>query len=414
MKRRGIFQVLLTVALSSGLIFIRGVMRSEAGVKGACSTCHTMHNSQSGEEVNKEGAQSYLISRGNLNAANPCLGCHKIPTANGEFLVRLIENDPNSLVPQVNVDLAVTNGKVSAAGTYYYTTRDKTEQNGKSCRKGHNVAGMEDDNGGNEDGWLGVVPPGGTEDCIKSNFSNQLTCAGASGCHGDRNIADPLASIKGGHHSPAANTYEGRYRDGNTVASSYRMLLGVKGRVASRWEYGDHRDEILDQADLSGDDINIYQGTDKGVQGSKRHPGPDGSINGFCGECHGCAEGNTENGFHSLRGLKGEGNSEMSSPWKRHPTDIVMKANTAYWDYPGEKGKFYSQEVPVGFAKISKTGTVNDLQKSDRVVLCVSCHRAHGSQYDDALRWDYREMKTSATKGSGCFRCHTDKYNKNQ
>ncbi|MEW6380635.1 MAG: cytochrome c3 family protein [bacterium] len=419
MKRREFFRNLCVVALISGLVFIQS-LSSEAGVKGPCSECHTMHNSQDGAVVNEVNgqeleAQSFLIKGANLNLGNPCLGCHK-RNASGQYFKDPAKENPetkeNTDAPQVNVNLESTDGKMSAAGTYYYVAKDKTERDGKSCRKGHNVAGMEDDNSGNEDELLGVIPPGGTEDCIRSDVSNQLTCAGASGCHGNRNISDPLASIKGGHHSPATNSYEGRYRDGNTVASSYRMLYHVRGRVASNWEYGDHADKFLEQIDLSGEDVNIYQGTDKGVQGDKRDPGPDRSINGFCGECHGCASDTTGNGFHSLEGLKGSSQSEMSSPWKRHPTDIVMKQNTAYWNYPGVDGKDYSQEVPVGFAKITKTGSVNELQKSERVVLCVSCHRAHGSQYDDSLRWDYNEMRTTSTKGDGCFRCHTDKYNR--
>ncbi|NOZ26181.1 MAG: cytochrome c3 family protein, partial [Nitrospirae bacterium] len=44
---------------------------------------------------------------------------------------------------------------------------------------------------------------------------------------------------------------------------------------------------------------------------------------------------------------------------------------------------------------------------TDRVI-CLSCHRAHGSPYFKMLRWDYRST-TLATALSGCNACHTSK-----
>ena len=69
----------------------------------------------------------------------------------------------------------------------------------------------------------------------------------------------------------------------------------------------------------------------------------------------------------------------------------------------------YFAEVPVG----NKNGAVKSkvLQSSDdAIVLCISCHRAHGTPYADILRWDY----SSCTAGNpnancGCFACHTSK-----
>jgi len=411
-RKRRIFYGLLVLIIVSGVIFVQST-RSEAGVKGPCSECHTMHNSQDGAPVNEVAgqevdAQSYLIKGADLSDKNPCLGCHKKNSDGRYFKDPEKEND----APQVNVDPAMTHNYLSAAGTYFYVTGDKTEQSGKSCRKGHNVVGMGESDD-NEDQLLKKTPPGGTDECL-GGTGKQLTCAGTSGCHGKRNVDDPLAAIKGGHHSPATNSYADRFRDGNSIATSYRMLYGVKGRVASNWEYVDFsKDNFLKQSDLvDRDDVNIYQGSDGKLSGTMIDPG-DGSINGLCGECHG--NGDSENGFHSFQGLKGKGSTsttQMSSPWKRHPTDVVMKQDEQYGGYPNETGADYSREVPVGFLNISKNGGIGDLPRTQRVVLCVSCHRAHGSQYDDSLRWDYRDMATTSTTGNGCFRCHTNKYKK--
>ncbi|MBA1340609.1 MAG: hypothetical protein C5S40_00525 [ANME-2 cluster archaeon] len=50
------------------------------------------------------------------------------------------------------------------------------------------------------------------------------------------------------------------------------------------------------------------------------------------------------------------------------------------------------------------------------MVMCLSCHVAHGSQYPDMLRWDMEDMivgtrppEEEVGDGKGCFKCHTDK-----
>ena len=46
------------------------------------------------------------------------------------------------------------------------------------------------------------------------------------------------------------------------------------------------------------------------------------------------------------------------------------------------------------------------------MVMCLSCHRPHGSGYDDMLRFDYTRMLAGAVgdwAGKGCFHCHTSK-----
>jgi hypothetical protein len=47
-------------------------------------------------------------------------------------------------------------------------------------------------------------------------------------------------------------------------------------------------------------------------------------------------------------------------------------------------------------------------------VMCLSCHRAHGSPYNDMLRWDYDGMVAGngsggGNDGTGCFKCHSEK-----
>jgi hypothetical protein len=42
--------------------------------------------------------------------------------------------------------------------------------------------------------------------------------------------------------------------------------------------------------------------------------------------------------------------------------------------------------------------------------MCLSCHRAHASQYSDILRWDYNNIfARSGAPETGCLTCHTKK-----
>jgi predicted CXXCH cytochrome family protein len=45
------------------------------------------------------------------------------------------------------------------------------------------------------------------------------------------------------------------------------------------------------------------------------------------------------------------------------------------------------------------SGSRNDLIGAE--VFCLSCHRAHASQFQDAMRWDYNNS------AQGCLECHT-------
>ena len=71
----------------------------------------------------------------------------------------------------------------------------------------------------------------------------------------------------------------------------------------------------------------------------------------------------------------------------------------------------YSPEAPVARPDLSAY-----LDPSDTVtpgidmVMCLSCHRPHGSPYKDILRWDYDLMITNdSSKSGGCFTCHSHK-----
>lgn len=132
---------------------------------------------------------------------------------------------------------------------------------------------------------------------------------------------------------------------------------------------------------------NVYQGVIDPVDNSLA---VTHSMSSFCAGCH--------TTFHTSGGSGG------ASPWLRHPTDIALpEGATEYNAYNPETS--YDPTVPVGW--LNTTAPV----RSEAVVMCLSCHRAHGTQYPDILRWDYSNDCNPATTngGCGCFVCHSTK-----
>jgi predicted CXXCH cytochrome family protein len=102
-------------------------------------------------------------------------------------------------------------------------------------------------------------------------------------------------------------------------------------------------------------------------------------INDFCGACH--------EDFNSVR------NSRGANGWTRHPVGITLSgaehADLDHWSRLLDK--VTQAEYP--------SGNSDDIYGAQ--VFCLSCHRAHASPYDNAMRWNHRQ------KPYGCLECHT-------
>ena len=63
-------------------------------------------------------------------------------------------------------------------------------------------------------------------------------------------------------------------------------------------------------------------------------------------------------------------------------------------------------------ATSSSTVVAGGAGDTGAIVMCLSCHRAHGSPENDLLRWDYSSIQAgTGTNDNGCFVCHTTKNN---
>ena len=242
-----------------------------------------------------------------------------------------------------------------AGGNFYWV------DTGADDAKGHNIDGFVVPN---PDGVLVNTPPGAAD-----AMGGQLTCAGTLGCHGDSAIADPDASISGAHHGNVA--LGAASATGTTSADSYRFLVGVRGI-----------EDVDYEATVSASDHNQYSGNDV-VDAS--------TISTLCASCH--------TDFHGAAG------TVSGTTWIRHPTDLDLVAQGGeYTSYAT-----YNPLVPVG--SITNTALVNaNVQTAGNgIVTCLSCHRAHGSENDDLLRFAYTMNTNSGTNATGCFVCHSSK-----
>ena len=371
-------------------------LASWAQVTGQCADCHTMHNSQDGAAMAMEWDSTFssLSSSSTpfpkLLIRSGCLGCHAGTRTSGPDM---LDNAAKVLASSVPTYTLTSPAVTSAGGNFWWVkTTDAT---------GHNVAGI-----ASVDVALSYQPPGfnenyddaghgGARNAGVATWSTQLTCAGTNGCHGTAAAADDFTAISGAHHGVDHTI------DGLTCAKSYRFLNGIVGIEDDDWEHT-----------FSASDHNQYHGEDRADASSGLTN--VSTISYLCCECHGV--------FHSAV------DGGAASPWLRHPTDFDMgnvESDTTkeYQFYNGGAGGGaaapYSTTAPVA----SDQGTVTGVQQTvfaaddDAIVTCISCHRAHGSPYDDLLRWQYNEGDasdihaggTGATGNVGCFICHTTK-----
>jgi len=353
-------------------------LKSFSKITGPCSECHTMHNSQNGKPVAENGTSSKPFE---ALLIGDCVYCHTGV------------NTGTNKIPYVNSPTAPTYNfggtkNTLAGGNFYWVQTDDS--------KGHNVKGIV-----GPDATLGVVPPGYNNSTGYTEYgysrpsvwptTQQLTCAGNFGCHGrfDANnpdLNDPIKAILGAHHKNILRTNGTAPPTG--VWDSYRFLWGIEGTESPDYEYN-----------ASTTNHNGYY--------ASTTPDDPHSINYLCGECHGRFHSNTYNGTYA-------------SPWLRHPTDFDMNSlsDPQYSNYPNVKifyGKLgvtatgdYFADVPVG----NTQGAVlsNVAGAGNAIVLCLSCHRAHGSPYSSILRWNYKAWPGVPDDQNGCLACHTNKW----
>ena len=381
--------LLITIVFLGVILFSASVVMAK--VAGLCAECHTMHHSQTPWGWTDAVFTAWPGAEGDAPMGallvDDCVGCHTAPSGT--------QNDGTGNIPYVDqTDLPTygatgTTGNTLAGGTFYHV-RTGTDADG------HNVDGIVA-----QDVVLALEPPGydstlgGSIDLPAGAWGSQLTCAGAFGCHGDHSETDQFGAVRGGHHGDDTPPL-----DGTTVTKSYRFLLGIKGlecnTASHKWEY-----------QPTAAIHNQYKGLDRATD---VYVGAEDTINYLCAECHGFFHSATNNTGDLAIG--GTAAGAFGSPWVRHPTDFDMSnASTGEYAAYNGGGNPYSPIAPLASEVVTVPLAAITFGGTDAIVSCISCHRAHGTDFADLLRWDYATMDAgqAVTPNDGCFICHTTK-----
>lgn len=345
---------LMFIGLLAATVLIGFNSNVFASVTGVCSNCHTMHNSQNGDDMilDAVGGSPIAGTQGPFNSLirinNGCAGCHADGVTNTGTGIPRVDDATNSL-----------------AGGYFTAVGSDANQ--------HDALGAADvdntfyDNASLLPGDL-FIPGNGI-----GMGKQQIEC---EDCHAG-----------GGHHANNLKTATGvpageviwNSTTGN-AGDSYRFLIGdIKGIEDDDWEF----EAVTDHNTYYG--VHVAMATDNT---------DTTTISAFCASCH--------EDFHQNNTASdgGAGDVSTATSWLRHPTDYAFQAGTEAAAY------VYQAAVPAGTvdpaANPSPAGT-------NGVVTCLSCHRAHGSDQPDMLRFAYTMDAGSGASTAGCFACHTTK-----
>ena len=346
-------------------------------VSGPCANCHTMHYSQNGTqppEWGSSGPYSTLL-------VNNCLGCHSSSTTSTYYTL------DGCNYPVVFYTGGSAPATYLAGGNFWWVKQGL----GGDDTKGHNVFL------GEADGTLtkapGDVPTGPHATCnsaeachttlSNSTNPNQHSFVyprqGCTKCH--MIASDPP---QGYHHLNDS----GAPKIVNSAAQGWFRFLAGHETGGGRGVAGIEDDDW--QANPTSADHNEYLGKVE----DKTSVGGFGYIDGntmtaYCTGCHGI--------FHEQ-----DSTATGSSPWLRHPSDAIIPDSGEYSAYT-----IYDPVTPV--ARPSLTNKSGVVTPDTDMVMCLSCHRAHGSPYPDMLRFNYDDMDAGSGNTGGCFNCHTQK-----
>jgi hypothetical protein len=364
MKKNTFRTLLLVVTGLTGWI-ITWPMATWAAM-GVCANCHVMHASQQGATTPASGPQDFLMR-------DTCVGCHTGTNST---------NGSAPAIPFVYTAAAADLSTSLAGGNFKFSDLGDD-------RYGHNpkeLSGGVDATLSSPPGWKsGFNANGQVGTIVNTVEATKLSCAGTYGCHGTHDAN----GVNGSHHANAT----GALTTANTVANSYRFLYGIKGYEAVDYEY---------QPAATDGDHNVYLG--KARSGAEATAdvvtaGTD-TISYLCAECHGIFH----SGSASNEGISDTGDTFFTNPWIRHPVDVDMPLTGEFAGYNA-----YVPGVPVASTSVADS-TITVGNANDRIVMCLSCHRAHASPYNAALRWNPADVNAgNGASTTGCFACHTTK-----
>ena len=316
----------------------------EGGGEEYCLGCHNIHRSEGSQ--NPSTGESSVAPRMTLrgsDSSSTCLQCH----ASSGAVQSVLSNNGSGFTP---------------GGDFYWLHKTFTWTEGglsyesEADSHGHNVVAL--DYGLHEDRRQSSAPGGGY-------LASSLTC---TSCHNPH--ATTMANGETGSIVLGLTTY------GGTTSGNYRLLGGV-GYQGSGQGSG---------VTFSHDPPIAVADSSSWIETDSRHPVYGSGMSEWCANCHSVflnSSTTTVGGKHPA----GKG-AKLNGDIARNYNSYVKTG-----DLSGSQANAYLALVPfeVGISDVvfldpssssgPGLGTAN--------VMCLTCHRAHASAFENIGRWDF-------------------------
>jgi hypothetical protein len=342
MKTTKLLMIMAAVVIAFGLSGT--AMAFHDGGVAHCDGCHTMHQSLDGTTMTQQGHSGTPNPDLTIGSdpTGTCLNCH-----DGAGSYHINSADGSNFTP---------GGDFYWMGKTFTWTAHNTAYESAGDDHGHNVI-TSDFPGFTEDGTLGTAP-GGTYD------AGDLGC---TSCH------DPHGKVyNGGVAAPIEGS--GSYGDTATVPGAimgnFRLLGDVNYDAGPTTTFSEPA-PVAVTASFFGPGRN---------ETDTSHTDYGQGMSEWCAQCHGNFTGANRHVVGAAATLEGD----MVGQYE----DYVATGNldgdplTSYWALvPFERGENAT------VATLSASSTSGPDTESN--VMCLTCHRAHASAFQNAGRWDF-------------------------
>jgi hypothetical protein len=414
-----------------------------------CNDCHTLHASEDGAAVdgdrisgtwqdNSDGNGS-LLFKGDFT--DMCLSCHKqgynqastadLPSVSleyGDWTAPIVMTTDG--VDPLNVAMP--------AGDFYFSNNDPKKGHNPAFTKGSMATATSTLMAADPD--LGSTPPGNQGSWVEAEWS-------CHSCHG--------------MHSRFSGTYtayrqikrkiNGIVHTGNeTVAAGVETSGGISGATTAGYE----PIKSNTRGDIVGTDYLAQRGDTDDLDGASLFADESdtnknvyrGGFSSMCATCHGDFHG----GNDSSKAVQNTNVRSADGYWLKHPTNLAMNdgdIKAKYGVNPGDGtvGGYnvavinadggtpnpigYDWKYPLVVDDANTGGVLPDAASAasattltgDERIMCLTCHKAHASQFENMTRWDVNTHAFLAdgetdftgetnTEGDnpayGCGKCH--------
>ncbi|MFH0809707.1 MAG: cytochrome c3 family protein [Pseudomonadota bacterium] len=400
------FKFVLTAAFC--LVFVLGGSGpASAKIRSyKCAACHTMHREELGAEIPfQTGYQTDAIEtprdRWRL-LKTTCIGCH---SSEGTESVKG-QGTGGLNIPIVFNISKPDYSKTLAGGNFYWVVNgtDIKKEDGSAIDKdrcGHNVYGLS------------------KGDTTLTGNKNRDNCGGR--CHGHMARGDEVSEVWG-YGCTSCHMYPKHHTGENSLP--ILRFLRAHGNAYSVSPGGTWSDDAKNFYVVGYGEPN-YKSTvaeHNEYKGSKEDWSTSDyerlkvshSITGFCVGCH----TNIPSDLTATTDPRdptwyvGRVLPIQDNCWLKHPVDYVIPNSNEFVSVFGSNT--YNPLVPVGRLwtddKFTSGCITSEIKAKEAVIMCLTCHRAHGSPYPSMLRWEYKDNTDqptpTSTQGS-CLYCHT-------